>query len=218
MLRFCLNASWLLRRFAFELSSETFGDSFQCTAMALSEEVLREWIPVDGSVIDIGCGTGRWSRIAARYARSVVGIDYNAANIEIARRDSLPPNLEYLVGDITDQISHRQFDGALLIHVLEHIDDADDILETIRGMAPILLVEVPDVEADCLNLVRRELGCPYYSDGDHVREYTVAGLQQQLERNGWSIKYLRQHGGAILAIASRTTSQAVAGRVRLDSD
>lgn len=201
LLRLCLNAGWLSRQFAYELSGEVFGPSFHCSAMALSEDALQQVIPQGGSVIDIGCGTGRWCRIAARHAGKVVGIDRNAESIMAARRLSQADNIEYVVGDITEGLTSRKFDVALLIHVLEHVDKVDPLLAAVCRIASTLVVEVPDFEADPLNSVRRNLGCRYYSDGDHVREYTVTMLREQLERNGWKIRYHGYHGGAILAIA-----------------
>lgn len=201
LLRWCLNSSWLLRRFAFELGSEVFGDSFQSDSRALSEDVLRRWIPPGGSVIDIGCGPGRWSRIAARYANRVVGIDQSDVDIELARQRSSEQNIEYIVGDVTEDLTNSRFDVAILVHVIEHIEDVDYLLEAIRRIASLAIVEVPDFEADPLNMARHALGCPYYSDGDHVREYSLPILREQLERNGWRIQHEDRRHGAILAVA-----------------
>ena len=125
LLRWCLNSSWLLRRFAFELGSEVFGGSFQSDARALSEDVLQKWIPPGGSVIDIGCGPGRWCRIAARYANRVVGIDQSQVEIELARQTSSEQNIEYIVGDVTRDLTDSRFDVAILVHVIEHIEDVE---------------------------------------------------------------------------------------------
>lgn len=201
LLRLCLNTSWLFRRFAYELTGEVFGDSFYCSATALSDKLFQQWVPNSGSVIDVGCGTGRWSRIAARYARTVLGIDYNAGSIAIAKSMSNESNLDYIVGDITQGLEGRKFDVALLVHVLEHIDGADTFLISLRSIASTLIIEVPDFGADPLNAVRYELKCPYYSDRDHVREYTLSILYQQLERNGWQVRYHEQYAGSILIVA-----------------
>lgn len=61
-------------------------------------------------------------------------------------------------------------------------------------------------ESDPLNLARRELGCPHYSDGDHLREYSLPMRQEQLERNGWRIQYQERRHGAILAVANHATT------------
>ncbi len=210
LLRLCLIAEWIMRRFAFELSCEVFGSRFQESALALSPEELRQWIPTGGTVIDIGCGTGRWCRAVAPYVKHVVGIDYDVSSIEAARLSSQHGNIEYIVGDVTlNELQKRQFDTGLLIHVLEHIDDTDALLQSLRKMVDTLLIEVPDFDSDCLNLIRLELDCPFYSDGDHVREYTFPILQEQLRRTGWTIRQSKHQGGALLVIAGRGASPKV---------
>lgn len=201
LLMLCLNGAWLLKRFAFELSGDRFGPAFQQAALGLSEELLCSYIPENGSVIDIGCGSGRWCRVAARSARTVVGIDRDSGRIRDARALSPNSNIEYIVGDITSELIERKFDVALLIHVIEHIDDPDWMLRTIAQFSHTLVIEVPDFEADPLNLVRYQLGCPYYSDADHVREYTLSMLRGQLERNGWRVQHQDRCGGAVVAVA-----------------
>jgi SAM-dependent methyltransferase len=211
MLPFCLNVAWIFRRLSFELSGAVWGDRFQCSAMGLSERVLGEWIPEGGTVLDVGCGSGRWCRAAAVPARRVVGIDANPANIDLARRVSPSPKIEFVLGDVTrkldDQLGGETFDVALLVHVLEHVDDEgiDPLLQSIGELAGTLIVEVPDFDSDPLNLVRRELGCPFYTDADHVREYTASILDEQLRRNGWMTRHRAHRGGSVVAVAVRET-------------
>lgn len=181
LLRACLNAAWLLKRFAFELSGEEFGPAFHCLALGLSEDELRHILPVGGSLIDIGCGSGRWCRLASPYASRVVGIDYDETHIANARNTPSAKPIEYYVGDVTKNLSGQHFDVALLIHVLEHIEDVDAILRS----------------------VRRQVGCPYWSDADHVREYTLDVLEAQLTRNGWQPQWHKQRGGTALVVAKR---------------
>lgn len=207
LLRLSLNLSWLMRRFAHELSGEAFGVPYYTASMGLSEELLAQWIPSGGSVLDIGCGTGRWCRIAARHAARVVGIDYSAASIEAARRMATPAHVEYRIGDLTKDLRDERFDVALLIHVLEHIEDADGLLQTIARRAKTVIVEVPDFESDGLNVVRHQLGCPWYADEDHVREYSDAILASQLERNRWSLQTILKRRGMLVAVAVAAVPQ-----------
>ncbi len=205
MLRFFLNGSWLLWRLAFERSGEIYNDAFHNQSKALSEEYLRQWITPDATVIDIGCGLGRWCEIAAKYATTVVGIDYSEELIAIARSraSNIEYNIEYIVGDVTRDLDGREFDLALMTHVIEHIDDPDTILKELQSVAKRLIVEVPDFESDPLNIVRLAESRPFYSDADHVREYTQAILNAQVERNGWTVLENRKMGGAVLAVAER---------------
>lgn len=156
LLRFFLNGSRLFWRFAFELSGELYGGKFHCRAKALSGDFLKRWIPENGSVIYIGCGVGRWYQIASKYAKNVVGIDYDADLIKIARE--------------------------------------------LHDVASVLLVEVPDFEHDSLNWIRLQNNCPFYSDGDHIREYTLEILTNQFERNGWKVLESFKNGGAVLVV------------------
>jgi hypothetical protein len=115
-------------------------------------------------------------------------------------------HIQYVVGDVTIDLSDSRFDVAMLVHVIEHIDDVDHLLTAIHKIAPILIIEVPDFEADPLNTARHTLGCPFYSDGDHLREYSLPMLRQQLERNGWSIQYQERRHASILAVANHATT------------
>jgi trans-aconitate methyltransferase len=140
-----------------------------------------------------------------------VGIDQSEINIRAANLRSTETNVEYIVGDFMEARNQnrfdRPFDLAILLHVVEHVEDVDQLLQSIAQISSTLIIEVPDFDSDPLNMVRRALGCPYYTDGDHVREYTRPMLQSELERNGWTILHEEQRHGAILAVATHANSQ-----------
>lgn len=200
-LRFFLDGSWLMWRFAFEQSGELYGSEFHIQTKALNEDILKQWIPEHGSVVDIGCGVGRWCKIAAKYADTVVGIDFDENRIEQARRENSAENVVFFVGDVVTDLKRKKFDLALLTHVIEHIEDTDKMLLSLKQVASRLIVEVPDFEHDPLNWARFRQGRPFYSDGDHVREYTLDILTAQLERNGWKCLDCHKNGGAVLVVA-----------------
>lgn len=201
MLRLYLDAEWLLRKFAYEISYETFGPAFLNNTHAISAELLERWVPPGASVVDIGCGYGRLCRLVAPYARRVVGIDRDAQRISAAKQVSRETNIDYRVTDLTAELARETYDVALLAQVLEHIEDVDGLLRAIGRLAPTLIVEVPDFDSDCLNLVRREVGRPWYTDADHLREYTLPLLREHLERNGWRVQQSHHRGGMLAAVA-----------------
>jgi SAM-dependent methyltransferase len=204
LLRFFLNNSRLCWRFAHEISGELYGASYHARARALSEDLLKEWIPKDGTVIDIGCNIGRWSQISAKYARRVVGIDFKEEWIRIARETTTAENVEYILGDATKDLKGEKFDLALLSHVIEHIDDSDKMLQEAKEFAKTICVEVPDFTADSLNWVRLKHGYQFYSDGDHVREYTLEILKNQLQENGWKILHHEKNNGSMVVFAAQS--------------
>jgi SAM-dependent methyltransferase len=202
-MRFFLTASWLCWRFAFELSSEFYQEKFLMNAKGLSEDLLLSWIPENGSVIDIGCSNGFWSRIAAKKAATVVGIDYMPDLIETARALTTENNVEFIAGDATKVLGDRVFDIAILSHVIEHIDNSDAFLQKLLPIASHLVIEVPDFENDPLNWSRLKNKTPFYSDADHVREYTEKILIDQVERSGWHVLENKKNGGSLIVLAEK---------------
>lgn len=97
-----LGTSWVAGRIAFESSGEVFGQDFHNSALATNPITLAAVIPVNSRVIDIGCGTGRWSRVVADLGCQVLGVDYSTQNIQTAR--ALGGNIEYLEFDVTKKI------------------------------------------------------------------------------------------------------------------
>lgn len=194
----------LSNRLALELAADVYGDELLDTsAVALDRDALAAAIPEGGSVVDVGCAYGRWSRWLAERAGRVIGVDLDADAITRARKMTTAANVEYRVGDVRDVIAAGEvFDVALLMHILEHIDDPTGFLRALHPVARAVAVEVPDFESDPLNFVRLTLGQPFSSDADHVREYTEQTLRDALADAGWHVQWLAKRAGRIAAIAS----------------
>lgn len=83
-------------------------------------------------VLDIGCGTGYFTAKMAQHAKRVVGVDYNADYVEVARKThgaEQRANLEYQVGDIIDlsngspPFAKSQYDWIVLIDMFLFLFD-----------------------------------------------------------------------------------------------
>jgi len=74
------------------------------------------------SLIDIGCGDGRFLREAARAfpGAELLGIDYSEKAIQLAK--TMNPQLHYQNVNILSQDFTRKFDVATCVEVLEHIE------------------------------------------------------------------------------------------------
>ncbi len=203
MLRFSLDSAWLFRQFAYQQTYMAVGPAFLNATHGITASLLQKTIPAGASVIDIGCGYGRLCRLAAPYARRVLGVDYDANRIALARRHTTDTKVEYRVADATTGLGTEVFDVAILAHALEHIDDVAAFLADVQTVARAIIVEVPDFEGDCLNPVRRDLGCRWYNDNDHVREYTLSTLCGELGRHGWNVTQAERRGGMLVAVATR---------------
>ncbi len=61
-------------------------------------EILRENGVMEGLVVDLGCGSGRWARELLRAGYRVLGIDISEDMVELARRNA--PEAEFRVGSL----------------------------------------------------------------------------------------------------------------------
>lgn len=199
VLAILLQASRLISRLAWETAADYFGEGYFNAVHALSPGVLHDWIPAGATVVDIGCGTGRVSRLVADHAQSVLGIDHNPIVVADAERARHPDNVSFRTGDAHDIA--EPFDAAIVSHVLGYLDDPDAFLAAAHAIAPILLVEVPDVRGDALNIARISLGLDFSTDADYVREYSKETLVEQLQRNDWSVTAWAQGYQSLGALA-----------------
>lgn len=200
-LKIQLATIWMLRRLALENAGTLFCDDFYNKTSALTKEMLISEIQSVDSVLDIGCGTGRLSRLCAEWASSVTGIDHNPESIQRAKE--LVSEVRFIEGDVKKILAETEvFSVALLVHVLEHIEGPKVFLSELSKFCKKIIIEVPDYEAEPLNYVRLELGMPIYSDMDHLREYSEQKLVKDICESGWKIKNIRKVGGAILAVAT----------------
>ena len=90
------------------------------------------------TVLDIGCGSGRYSiEFAKRGATQVVGIDF-ASNMvklaqEYARVHDLTDQCQFMTGDFMDMEFQQRFDVCLAIGVLDYIAQPRPFLEKMRA-------------------------------------------------------------------------------------
>jgi len=176
-------------------------------ALALSRphtvEFVRKSIPPGSRVIDLGGGTGIISHAVAEVAAAVVYVDCSERNLETARRICRADNnVEFVLGDGLSVLQDRApFDVALLLHLLEYLDDPQDSLRRIGEHCRRVVIEVPDFGSDPLNYIRLQQQLPCYSDADHVTEFSAGYLTACLKASGWEIRELKVGNGEILAVA-----------------
>lgn len=102
------------------------------------------------SLIDVGCGDGRFLREVNKNFDQVqlLGVDYSSSAIQLAT--ALNPSIEYKCLDITSSFLEQKYDVATMIEVLEHIPpkDVSAFLDSVRDLispAGVLIVTVPHV-------------------------------------------------------------------------
>jgi len=97
--------------------------------------------PVEGrAVLDLGCGSGRYSvEFAKRGAERVVGIDFAESMIRLAEAIALDQDVnnicEFNVGDLFEYQPQERFDLVLSIGVFDYIESPLSLLEKMRSLS-----------------------------------------------------------------------------------
>lgn len=152
------------------------------------------------TVLDIGCGNGALTHDVAKKAGQVVGIDLNEESISLARQRYSRENVEYICGNMLNDLPDERFDVVILSNVLEHIDERVKFLKRLRGMAPKFLIRVPMINRDWITIYKEELGMDYRLDKEHYVEYTLETFEDELREARLGIEEYSIQFGEIWAV------------------
>lgn len=130
-------------------------------------------------VVELGCGSGGMLPYLANYAQSVFAVD---AHPESARSAKLRESAATVLhGSVTDTpLASEQFDLAISLDVLEHVEPNEFLAEALRLVKPggKLLVAVPAFSS---------LWSAADERAGHRLRYEIEGLRTELQRNGWRL-------------------------------
>ncbi|MCY7346385.1 MAG: class I SAM-dependent methyltransferase [Pyrinomonadaceae bacterium] len=171
-LKLFLNLEWIFSRLAHEMSFKIYSPQTH-PIRNYAKKFLLDVLDEQQSVLDLGCGSGDVSNIIAEKARTVVGIDHNEESLKIASDKYKRSNLTFIHEDARTYLkTSDKFDVLILSHILEHLDDPKDFLQTFKDYFEYVYIEVPDFDRDVANHYRKDLNMELiYSDNDHVSEF-----------------------------------------------
>jgi len=84
----------------------------------------------DKEILECGCGGGQHTSFVAPYAKSVVAVDLNTADIA-KQRNSKSKNIEFVENDIANMQLKKQFDIVFSIGVVHHTDNPDKTVKNL---------------------------------------------------------------------------------------
>ena len=131
--------------------------------------VVYEWIAARAHgrrVVDLACGEGYGSAVLGRTAASVVGVDANPEAFEHARLKYTSANVGFERTMI--ELWDGDADCVVFLQTIEHVQDADAVLERIRaliGPGGVAYVSTPNV------LTLAPEGAERSGNPWHVHEY-----------------------------------------------
>ncbi|MEV2251757.1 class I SAM-dependent methyltransferase [Streptomyces sp. NPDC050147] len=82
---------------------------------------LIDGLPIAGDVLELACGTGRWTPAIAARARSVTAVDAAPEVLEIARAHTASPRVRFLRADMFDWQPSRPYDTVFFAFWLSHV-------------------------------------------------------------------------------------------------
>lgn len=139
-----------------------------------------------GSVLDYGCGGGRFLSYFNRKNYETYGYDISPDALEMAKENAVSGHLYHS----REAIAGNRFDLICAIHVLEHIEDPLETLQLIRTLLTprgILMYVVPNISGIGHTLKKNNwIG---YGDPAHVSLYPAAKWIELTEKAG--LKLLR---------------------------
>jgi len=167
---------------------------------------VTQFVP-NKKVLDLACGEGYGSRLLARTAESVVGVDIDEDTVRHARNKYIRSNLQFKQGSITDiPIEGRNlFDVIVCFEALEHIQDHEKLLNEVKRLLTkdgLFVVSTPNKWAYSDE--------PKYENPFHVRELYLDEFTELFEKYFKQIKILGQRiycNSNIWPIFSRGNSQ-----------
>lgn len=200
-LTFYCYMTYIMRALTWRLACKYYGQSMAQHRGDVHDFVLSQ-IKAGDSVIDVGCAEGNLTRLIAKIAKAVVAVDIDKDYLGVIdKTDKALRNATFINGDIIDLNFDHTFDVAVLVHTIEHMDNADKVLNKISGIARKIVIETPDQESDWLTSTLLGLGIEERGDDKHVKLYNSTLLKESLEQNGWSGVVISKSAGAVRAVA-----------------
>jgi SAM-dependent methyltransferase len=196
--------------FADEADYDVLGERGYARLLAAFNESVQ---PRKGQrCVDLGCGTGAFTRRLRVFGLDLMGIDISPRSIERAR--SIDDGIRYEVGDITaTALAEDSFDVAALSGVLHHITARADRIRAMREALRILLpgghlyAFDPNAHSPSMFLYRDPRSPLYSSEGKTENEVLLRRdeLTGELRESGFTEVRVRGVSG--------TTFKYVKGRI-----
>jgi SAM-dependent methyltransferase len=139
----------------------------------------------NGSLLDVGCGDGYWSRYFSKYASKVVGIEPYEVDLKKAQQYAIP-NTEFLFATAEKMpFNDKSFDKIVSVCVFEHLyDDLAAFREFHRVLSDkgIVLATVDSLNSPYVSKEHIE----WHMSACYCKQlYTIEGITDKLKAAGF---------------------------------
>jgi methionine biosynthesis protein MetW len=171
--------------------------------------LIAEFVPREGRVLDVGCGTGNVTMVVQELRRArVVGIEPDAERANLAKGRGL----EVIQGYLTNELARTlgRFDAVIFADVLEHLADPLPLLQlgcSVLASRGVVVMSVPNVAHWSVrwDLLRGRFDYDEYGimDATHLRWFTADSILRWLKNGGLEVHAMRQAAGTTLPVYYR---------------
>ena len=91
-------------------------------------KVVKEFLDDDkyAQVVDIGCGSGEFTRVLSQYYGKVIGVDYSSLMIHTAMSSNTAKNVSFLEANCTSvPLDNECADAVFSMGLLDYVDNVD---------------------------------------------------------------------------------------------
>lgn len=161
-------------------------------------DALNQYLPIEGKVLDVGCGAGPLSFYVTQKSSQVNGIDISSKAVHAckstAKKLGLQKRIKFKKSTFLN-FTDRNFDLILFSEVLEHLEAELLALKKIYeslSEGGCVLISVPSSNA---LLYRLGLTRGFDERVGHLRRYEIKRLLTILENQGFKILLVRKSEG-----------------------
>ncbi len=93
------------------------------------QSILLKHIKKGGIALDVGCGTGEFTRKLSKYAEKTIGIDVSGEMIKKAKELTIDASVEYYCIDLDSffKQSKQKYDSIVCIAALHHMNEEESL-------------------------------------------------------------------------------------------
>lgn len=135
------------------------------------------------TVLDIACANGYGTKILSNVCRTIVGIDNKEKYIEIARKNNMANNIEYILLDVDNNDLYGDYDVIVCFETLEHLKYPNEFLKKIYSCLDkdgVVLLSVPNSKFE---IIENGVNLDHY----HLHIFTYDDLKCMLSDNNFEI-------------------------------
>ena len=117
------------------LTAELYSEFYDIEMAGFTDDIAfyRAGLPSECHLLELGCGSGRLSRLLAAERHRVIGIDLSTAMLAMARRGS-PGTVRHVNMDMRRIAFSRRFDAIVIAYnTLNLLADPNDLHSCLRG-------------------------------------------------------------------------------------